>query len=120
MVWQELLGVYMPWVRPDDIPFYGEGRGWQRQSHIYRTPFYYIDYCLAQTAALQFWAMILDDPDGAWKTYLDYTKLGGTMVFTDLLAASGLESPFDPHCLQHIAGKVKAYLDSFDMTEIDG
>ncbi len=27
-----------------------------RQSHIYKNPFYYIDYCLAQTSALQFWA----------------------------------------------------------------
>ena len=30
MVWQELLGLYMPWLRPDDIPFYGEGKAWQR------------------------------------------------------------------------------------------
>ena len=120
MVWQELLGVYMPWVRPDDIPFFGEGHGWQRQSHIYRVPFYYIDYCLAQTAALQFWAMILDDMDKAWKTYLAYSKLGGSMVFTDLLASAGLRSPFDPECLKSIAGKVKAYLDTFDMAEIDG
>ena len=36
--------------------FYGEAMGWQRQSHIYKTPFYYIDYCLAQTVALEFWA----------------------------------------------------------------
>ena len=120
MVWQELLGVYMPWVRPDDIPFYGEGHGWQRQSHIYRMPFYYIDYCLAQTAALQFWAMIREDLNKAWRTYLNYTRLGGSMVFTDLLASAGLRSPFDPECLKHIAGKVKEYLDTFDMEEIDG
>ena len=118
-VWMELLGVYMPWVRPDDIPFYGEGHGWQRQSHIYKMPFYYIDYCLAQAVALQFWALIREDLDAAWKTYMTYTKLGGSMVFTDLLKASGLRSPFEPDCLRDIAAKAKAYLDSFDMTEID-
>ncbi len=120
MVWQELLGVYMPWVRPDDIPFYGEGRGWQRQSHIYKMPFYYIDYCLAQSVALQFWAMSREDMDKAWKTYMDYTKLGGSMVFTDLLAASGLRSPFDPDCLKDITEKAREYLAGFDMAEIDG
>ena len=119
MVWQELLGVYMPWTRPDDIPFYGEGHGWQRQSHIYRMPFYYIDYCLAQAVALQFWAMIQDNREGAWKTYLDYTRLGGSMVFTDLLASAGLRSPFDPECLKDVAAKVKAYLDGVDTAEID-
>ena len=119
MVWQELLGLYMPWVRPDDIPFYGEGRSWQRQAHIYKMPFYYIDYCLAQTVALQFWAMIQDDRDAAWKTYMDYTKLGGSMVFTDLLAQAGLLSPFDPGCLKSIALKAKEFLDGFDLTEIE-
>ena len=37
--WKRLLGVYMPWMRLDgDIPFYSEGEGWQRQSHIYQAP----------------------------------------------------------------------------------
>ena len=119
MVWQELLGLYMPWLRPDDIPFYGEGKAWQRQAHIYKMPFYYIDYCLAQTVALQFWAKIRRDRDEAWKTYMDYTKLGGSMVFTDLLDKAGLRSPFDPECLKEIAAEAKEFLDTFDLTGIE-
>ena len=119
MVWQELMGIYMPWVRPDDIPFYGEGKDWQRQAHIYKMPFYYIDYCLAQTVALQFWAKLQEDRDAAWQTYMDYTRLGGSMVFTDLLASAGLQSPFDPECLKNIAGSVKDFLDAFDLTQIE-
>ncbi|MBE6951059.1 MAG: M3 family oligoendopeptidase [Ruminococcaceae bacterium] len=119
MVWQELLGVYMPWLRPDEVPFYGEGHAWQRQTHIYKRPFYYIDYCLAQTVALQFWARIQEDRDAAWQTYMDYTRLGGSMVFTDLLEKAGLESPFDPECLKNIAIKAKEFLDNFDLTGIE-
>ena len=119
MVWQELLGVYMPWLRPDDIPFYGEGKGWQRQAHIYKRPFYYIDYCLAQTVALQFWAKIQEDPRAAWQTYMDYTKLGGSMVFTDLLKTAGLESPFDAECLKNIAAKATEFLNKFDLSGIE-
>ena len=118
-VWQELLGVYMPWVRPDDIPFYGEGKGWQRQSHIYKRPFYYIDYCLAQTVALSFWARIQEDPKAAWQTYMHYTGLGGTMEFTDLLKEAGLESPFEESCLKNIARKAEKFLREYDLTGIE-
>ncbi|MCD7717514.1 MAG: M3 family oligoendopeptidase [Lachnospiraceae bacterium] len=58
-VWKELLRLYMPWMKLDgEIPFYADGEGWQRQHHIYSFPFYYIDYCLAQTVSLEFWAMM--------------------------------------------------------------
>ena len=118
-VWQELLGVYMPWVRPDDIPFYGEGKQWQRQSHIYRRPFYYIDYCLAQTVALNFWARIQENREKAWETYMNYTRLGGSMVFTDLLKEAGLESPFEPETMKKIASRVMEFLNGYDLEGIE-
>ena len=119
-VWKELLGVYMPWMKLDgDIPFYSEGQGWQRQQHIYGSPFYYIDYCLAQTMSLQFWARIQENAADARQTYMDYTRLGGSMVFTDLLREAGLQSPFDPDCLKNIAAGVKEFLDSVDLTEME-
>ena len=118
-VWQELLGVYMPWVRPGDVPFYGEGKGWQRQSHIYASPFYYIDYCLAQTVALDFWARIQEDPKAAWDTYMKYTALGGTMVFTDLLKEAGLGDPFDEETLKKVCAAADAFLSEYDLTGIE-
>ncbi len=102
-VWKELLGVYMPWLRLDgDIPFYAEGEGWQRQHHIYSNPFYYIDYCLAQTVALQFWALIRKDRADAWARYMAYTRQGGSRTFTGLLQNAGLASPFDENCLRDV------------------
>ena len=118
-VWKELLGVYMPWMRLDgDIPFYSEGQGWQRQHHIYSSPFYYIDYCLAQTVSLQFWAMIQTDRKNAWEHYMAYTRQGGSRVFTELLKNAGLESPFDENCLRGVCQAASACLDSFDLTGI--
>ena len=118
-VWQELLGVYMPWVRPGDVPFYGEGKGWQRQSHIYASPFYYIDYCLAQTVALDFWARIQEDPKSAWDTYLKYSRLGGTMVFTDLLKEAGLGDPFNEETLKKVCAAADQYLADYDLSGIE-
>ena len=118
-VWQELLGLYMPWLKPGEIPFYGEGKGWQRQSHIYASPFYYIDYCLAQTVALDFWARIQEDSQAAFETYMKYTSLGGTMFFTDLLKTAGLGNPFDAETLKKVCAAADEYLSQYDLTGIE-
>ncbi len=116
-VWKELLGVYMPWMKLDgDIPFYAEGEGWQRQHHIYSSPFYYIDYCLAQTVSLQFWALLQQDQKNAWAHYMVYTRLGGSRTFTELLKNAGLESPFEENCLRTVAQTAKEYLEHFDLS----
>lgn len=118
-VWKELLGVYMPWMKlGSEIPFYGDGEGWQRQMHIYQSPFYYIDYCLAQTVSLQFWAMLQKDPKDAWAHYMAYTKQGGSRTFTELLKNAGLDSPFEECCLRGVCETAKAWLDAYDLTGI--
>ena len=110
--WKRLLGVYMPWMRLDgDIPFYADGEGWQRQHHIYSSPFYYIDYCLAQTAAFQFLMASLKDYDEAFARYLHLSKQGGEKVWTDLLEEAGFPSPFTPGALKELAAQVEALLE---------
>ena len=119
-VWKKLLGVYMPWMKLDGgIPFYAEGEGWQRQHHIYSRPFYYIDYCLAQTVSLQFWAMICADKHDAWQHYMAYTRQGGSRVFTELLANAGLESPFEESCLRSVCAKATEMLAAMEQEGVE-
>ena len=88
-VWRGLIGEYMPWVRLDGkTPFFGDGRHWQRQSHIYEEPFYYIDYGLAQTAAFGL-------AGGGTGAFLKFARAGGTETFSGLLRLAGAPSPFD-------------------------
>ena len=118
-VWKDLLGTYMPWLRLDgDIPFYGDGESWQQKHHIYSSPFYYIDYCLAQTVSLEFWAMIQQDRADAWAHYMAYTRQGGTRTFTELLQNAGMQSPFAPGCLRSVCEAASRWLDAFDLTGI--
>ena len=118
-VWKDLLTVYMPWMKLDgDIPFYAEGEAWQRQQHIYNSPFYYIDYCLAQTVSLQFWAMSQADFDNAWKHYMAYTVQGGSCTFVDLLKNAGLDTPFDEITLKTVCEVADTWLDNYDLTGI--
>ncbi|MBQ3939075.1 MAG: M3 family oligoendopeptidase [Clostridia bacterium] len=118
--WKRLLGVYMPWMKLDgEIPFYSEGEGWQRQHHIYSSPFYYIDYCLAQTVSLEFWAMIQADMKNAWQHYMAYTVQGGSRTFTELLKNAGLTTPFDESCLRGVCEAAGKWLENFDLTGIE-
>ena len=95
----------------DGLPFYGRGAGWQRQLHIYLYPFYYVDYCLAQTAALQIWKEALENREKAWKKYFDLVKLGGTKTFVDLMESAGLQSPFEDGSIKKIAEPVRKWLN---------
>ncbi len=109
-LWRELMGVYMPWVKLDSLPFYGEGKGWQRQSHIYQNPFYYIDYCLAQTVALEFWAADQEDHGAAWERYLAFVSLAGREDFRALVKAAGMASPFGGEALNTVAAAAQSWL----------
>ncbi|MCL2719315.1 MAG: M3 family oligoendopeptidase [Lachnospiraceae bacterium] len=110
-LWLEMEGQYRPYLDLAGFPFYGEGRRWQAQAHIYEMPFYYIDYCLAQTMALYFWAEAQTNHAGAWEKYCRFTKLAGMKTFTGLLDEAGLPTPFTTETLKTIAGTAAEWLE---------
>ncbi len=116
--WKKLTKIYMPWIKLGEIPFYGDGCAWQRQHHIYSSPFYYIDYCLAQTVALEFWALMQKDRNEAWKAYLKLVNLAGTKKFTELVAEAGLESPFGEEALRGVCESAAKWLNGVDESKL--
>lgn len=110
--WAELEKQYRPWLDFAGLPFYGRGAGWQRQIHIYEWPFYYIDYCLAQTVALQFFTASLRDWPDAWRRYLALVNEAGRKTYQGLVAAAGFESPFAPGTMKKLAGDVGAWIEA--------
>ncbi|MPN13230.1 hypothetical protein SDC9_160551 [bioreactor metagenome] len=116
--WKKLERLYRPWMKIADLPFYGDGKGWQRQQHIYNSPFYYIDYCLAQAVALQFWSGMQLDRQKTWMNYLALVKKAGTMTFTQLVETAGLESPFGDSGLARVAEVANNFLSAFDKSQI--
>lgn len=116
--WRALLKVYMPWIKLGEIPFYGDGQGWQRQMHLYQQPFYYIDYCLAQTAALEFWALMQEDRKEAWSRYLHLVRLAGTRTFNGLVETVGLDSPFGDEALKRVSGAALQWLEAVDPAKL--
>jgi len=109
-VWTSLEEKYRPTVSREGMKFYGRGAGWQRQLHIYTSPLYYIDYCMAQTVAFQFWLEMLENASEAWNKYLAFVDLGGTKTFEGLVQSAGLKLPYEPGFMQEIAGKINLIL----------
>lgn len=116
--WRELEAIYRPWLKIADLPFYGEGKGWQRQQHIYSSPFYYIDYCLAQAVALQFWAKMQSDRKQTWLDYLALVRKAGTLTFSELVDTAGLTTPFGEEGLSDVAKVANDFLNTFDKNKL--
>jgi oligoendopeptidase F len=68
---------------------------WYRQLHIFLTPFYYIEYGIAQLGALQVWRNSLRDPAAAIASYRRALALGATRSLPDIYAAAGARLIFD-------------------------
>ena len=109
-VWAELEKRYLPYVDNDGLPMYGRGARWQRQHHIYEMPFYYIEYCMAGTLALQFFSLWLNDKEEAWKKYLSFVRQGGTKTFIELAHDSGLYSPTDDGAVGKIMSNIAEWI----------
>ncbi len=112
--WLDLQKKYLPHFDHAGNAFLEAGGFWQRQSHIFRSPFYYIDYALAQICAFQFWKRDIKDHGSAWSDYVNLCKAGGSLSFLGLVELAGLKSPFDESVLKDVAEHVGDYLAGID------
>ena len=106
-VWKELEKVYRPHLDYDNDPFFAEGGFWQRQSHIFQSPFYYIDYVLASVCAMQFKVRMDKDFRGAFEDYLKLCRLSATRFYEPMLESVGLESPFRDGCIEKLVSELE-------------
>lgn len=116
--WRELEKIYMPHLNYGDIDYLENGGRWQKQGHIYEMPFYYIDYCLAQVCAFQFWSRAIHNGDGefgkAMKSYIELCGKGGSKPFLELVKETDLRSPFDENVIKNLSEEIEEYIDSVD------
>lgn len=108
--WAKLEQEYKPHLDYNGDPFFSAGRYWQRQQHIYNAPFYYIDYCIAQTCAFQYKVKMDEDYKAAWESYLKLCKLSASDFFTGLVKQVGLDNPFEDGCLKGMVEKLEKKL----------
>lgn len=110
-MWQEMERTYLPWRDYGDLPHVDRGGFWQFQRHLYLSPFYYIDYTLAQTCALQLWSRAQRDPAATLDAFIELCKRGGEAPFQQLARSAGLTSPFEAGCLSDVVRQARSTLD---------
>lgn len=112
--WLEVEKKYLPSRDYTQIPELQKGLFFYRQGHIFSSPFYYIDYTLAQVCAQQFWKKANENREQAWQEYLHLCTLGGTKPFLELVKEANLENPFKDGTISNIVPELKKYIDSID------
>ena len=110
-VWSTLEAEFRPYMDAEGIEYLENGTRWQYQNHIFQSPFYYIDYCLAQIVAFEFLQLSLENYDEALRTYIDHARRTGNFGFTDLVKMAGLKSPFEKGALKDVAKMCRELLE---------
>lgn len=112
-LWRKLEQAYLPYKDYEDNDGLNRGLYWMRQGHLFTSPFYYIDYTIAQVIAHQFYLRaIVDHDETAFSDYQAMAKAGGTKTLLELVKLGHLKSPFDADVLQEIVEKIEHQLDS--------
>lgn len=116
--YREIEKKYLPHLDYDGLGYLENGGRWQMQMHVYAMPFYYLDYTIAQVCAFQYFVWDQKDHEAAWESYLNVCKCAGAIPFKELVKESGLQSPFEPGCIEAVLPTLEQYIDSLDKSKI--
>ena len=106
-VWRDLERQYKPHLDYSGNDYFERGGFWQKQHHIYDSPLYYIDYCIAGTNALQYKVKMDQDYKAAWQSYLELCRLSASDFFDALVKKAGLANPFEDGCLKYVVAQLE-------------
>ncbi|SHJ69870.1 oligoendopeptidase, M3 family [Anaerobranca californiensis DSM 14826] len=112
--WREIEKKYLPHRNYDENDYLERGGFWYQQGHIFKNPFYYIDYTLAQICAFQFWKKANINREEAWQDYLRLCKAGGSKSFLKLVELANLKSPFEDGCVKWVIDDIESWLNGIN------
>lgn len=118
--WRKLEQQYNPERDYSENEALARGIYFFRQGHIFESPFYYLDYTIAQVLAYQFWKRFNVDHDPeAWHDYTTMAHAGGSQTLMELIKTGHLASPFEPGALDDTLTAISQALDSVDDQALD-
>ena len=115
-VWAKIHQQYLPhldWTGIEDTLKFG----WRLQGHIFFSPFYYVEYGLAQLGAIQIWENAQIDQEKAVRAYRKALALGNTASLPDLFKAAGAKFAFDAGTLKRAVDLVEKTIFELEQTD---
>lgn len=103
-IWVELRDEYFPYFDWNGIEHFREVE-WHRQGHIFRQPFYYIEYGIALLGALQLWIQTATDSPTSISRYRAALALGGSRPLPELFETAGLRFEFGESLIRPVVEK---------------
>lgn len=98
-----------------------KGLEWMSVIHLFETPFYYIEYAIAQLAALQLYHRYTKDPDQTMKDFLAALALSQTHSVQEVYARAGVSFlPSDAkmrELLTFLEGQIEAWINELDQLD---
>ena len=112
--WLQLSRTYKPHVDWTGYEHF-EPLGWFSRPHVFTSPFYYIDYGIAQLGAVQLWQQSKHNETQAVNNYIKGLALGAQRSLPELFEAAGLKLDFSAQWLQtlveQLTEEVRAVLE---------
>jgi M3 family oligoendopeptidase len=107
--WKRIEKKYVPSQDYDGNAYLESGGAWMMLTHphIFLSPFYIIEYSLAQICAYQYYLSSLTDREAAWADYLRLCAAGGSKGYFDLLREGNLKNPFAGGVVREVTGKLR-------------
>jgi oligoendopeptidase F len=94
LAWMRILNDFsVPAIDHSGLEIYRR-QSWQRQLHLFEVPFYYIEYGIAQLAAIGMWKSFKKDKKATLNNYMNALKLGGTQPLPELYRTAGVSFNF--------------------------
>lgn len=111
--WLELTRRYMPWI---DISGLEDlvAHGWHSYLHIFKVPFYVIEYAYALLGSVQVWRNYLKDPHKAISDYRHALSLGATLPLPKLYETAGATFEATPEILRELSTLVLEHMNKLE------
>lgn len=110
-MWKKIECDYHPWRSSIDDK---KSVTWHQQGHIYFSPFYYIDYALAQMSAIELWDISQTDMNKAWCKYIKICSIGGSKSYKECLRYVELGDPFEEVFFEKLVLKINTWFESIN------
>ena len=88
--------------------------GWHRKLHIFRSPFYYIEYGLARIGSVQVWERAKEDQESAVRSYREALSLGGTASLPDLFRTAGATFSMDIPIVERAVDFIETQMEELE------